>query len=83
MRFGPPQKLAGKVDIGFGACAAVIVDERGKPVARRLRQADVARNHRVVHLVAEVRLQFVRHLLRQRAARVAFDEAREAGLRAG
>ena len=42
----------------------------GRTEARRLGEPYVARNHGLVHLLAEVLLQLRRHLLRERIARI-------------
>src|SRR5258708_21564626 len=57
-------------DIGLRAFAFAIELHSGSAEARRLGEPYVARNHGLVHLLAEVLLQLRRHLLRQRIARV-------------
>src|SRR5664279_867673 len=62
--------FAGELDEGERALGARIEYHPGQPVARGLRQADVARNDSVEDLVAEVRLQLVADLRLQSDARV-------------
>src|SRR5258706_12095296 len=57
-------------DIGLRAFAFAIELHGGSAEARGLGEPYVARNHGLVHLLAEVFLQLRRHLLRQRIARV-------------
>src|SRR3972149_3277787 len=57
-------------EIGLRALASRIELDRWLAVARRLGEADVARNDGLVHLRAEMLLQIVRDLLGERVARV-------------
>jgi len=59
-----------ELDVGLRALAFTIEGHRRRTVARRFREPHVARNHRGVHLVAEVLLQLGRHLLCERVAGV-------------
>src|SRR5258706_16401970 len=61
-------------DIGLRAFAFAIELHGGSAEARGLGEPYVARNHGLVHLLAEVLLQLRRHLLRQRIARVRSEE---------
>src|SRR5574340_1144549 len=67
---GAPERFLGQFHICFRPPTQGVVGQHWQPVARRLGQTHIARNHRVVHLVAEMLLDLVRHLLRQCAARV-------------
>jgi hypothetical protein len=62
--------LAREVDEGQRALGRRVEDHARLPIARGLGEADIARNHGVEHLVAEVRLQLLADLLLQRDARV-------------
>ena len=46
-------QLSGEGDIGLRTAAAVVVDQGGKAMARRLGKADVAGDHGVEHDLAE------------------------------
>ena len=50
----PAQQLAGELDIGLRARAAQIVEQRRLAVGGCLGQADIARDHRIEDLVAEM-----------------------------
>src|SRR5690606_16635689 len=49
----PSQHLAGKPQVGHRAAAAAVVADDALAMARRLREAHVARHHGAEHLVAE------------------------------
>ena len=64
------QHLTGKRDVGLRALGGFVPDDGGRAIARGFRQADIARDHRPVHLVPEVLLQLLRNLERERVSRV-------------
>src|SRR6266853_4107319 len=66
----PRKNLARQGDIGLRAFAFAIELHGGSAEARRLGEPYVARNHGLVHLLAEVLLQLRGHLLRECIARV-------------
>src|SRR6266511_4832053 len=66
----PGEDLTRQGDIGLRAFAFAIERHGGRAEARRLGEPYVARNHGLVHFLAEVLLQLRLHLLRERIARV-------------
>src|SRR5258708_39610795 len=66
----PGEDLAREGDVRLRAFAFAIELHCGRAEARRLGEPYVARNHGLVHLLAEVFLQLRRHLLRERIARI-------------
>src|SRR6266849_3270990 len=64
----PREYLARQGDIRLRAFAFAIELYGGRAEARRLGESYVARNHGLVHLLAEMLLQLRRHLLRERIA---------------
>src|SRR5439155_1340837 len=66
----PGEDLARQGDVRLRALALAVELHGGRAEARRLGEPYVARNHGLVHLLAEVLLQLRRHLLRERIARV-------------
>ena len=64
------ENFVGEREVGLRALRGRVPQHRGHAVARRLGEPHVARHQRAVHLVAEVRLELLRHLLRERVARV-------------
>ena len=83
----PRDQLAGQRHIGFRARAAMVVDQGRQAVARRLREADVARDHRVEHHLAEAGADVVGDLGGEVVAPVVHGERdaedRELGIEAG
>src|SRR5712691_12434625 len=63
------ENLARQGDVRLRAFAFAIELHGGSAEARRLGESHVARDHGLVHLLAEVFLQLRRHLLRERIAR--------------
>ena len=61
-------QLARQMHIGLGSGAFQIVDQRRQPVAGRLRQANVPRNHGIEHRPAQTGPHVVRDLLGQLVA---------------
>src|SRR3989442_663002 len=66
----PGKDLARQGDVRLRPLALAVELHGGRAEARRLGEPYVARNHGLVHLLAEVLLQLRRHLLRERIARV-------------
>ena len=65
-----PISFARECHIGVRARAAMIVDQRRQAVARRFGQADVARDHRFEHELAEAGAHVVGDLVGQAVAAV-------------
>src|SRR5438309_3825951 len=66
----PGEDLARQGDVRLRALALAVELYGGRAEARRLGEPYIARNHGLVHLLAEVLLQLRRHLLRKRIARI-------------
>src|SRR5579871_116494 len=72
MASGPdaPDHFLRELKIRLRALCGAVEDDARLAVGRRLRQAHVARNDRLEHLVAEMLFELRRHLSRQGRARV-------------
>src|SRR6185503_7858102 len=64
------QNLLGERDVGLRAFRAFVPYDSGGPVAGSFGKPHVARHHRAVDLVAEVLLQLLGNLVRERISRI-------------
>src|SRR6266487_3469590 len=67
-RFFAAEHLAGQRKVGLRAFRRLVEVQRRNAVARRLGEADIARDHCTVEFVTEVLLQIGRHVERKRVA---------------
>src|SRR5262245_32135061 len=69
-----PDHFRGELNVSLAAGAAIIVEQHGLAVRRRLGHAHIARNDRGIDLLAEHAADVVHHLVRQAGALVVHGE---------